>query len=109
MGILDLTLTFSNDKEALLRLSLALDTDRSPEYQLGLDGIPRFNPGRFGIPAVGKGIWESEDRFTLDIDEIGNINKIHLTLTFEDDVVKGRISERTGLGSAVLKGKLVKD
>ncbi|NIM49182.1 MAG: serine hydrolase [Gemmatimonadales bacterium] len=103
-GILELTLTFAGVSGASLKLALALDSDRDPEYRIGLDGVPRLAEGRFGIPAASVGAWESEDVFLANIDEIGNINKFRIAAAFEGSRVTLRINEQTGLGSVTVRG-----
>jgi hypothetical protein len=97
-----------DEKEAKVRLNLALDTDRSPEFHLGLDGVPRMNPGRFGIPATGTARWESENTFIIHINEIGNINRLDITLVFEDDTAMMNLSEKGGLGGFTAQARLKK-
>jgi CubicO group peptidase (beta-lactamase class C family) len=105
-GILAFQLTFVNEKEAKIRLNLALDTDRFPEFHLGLDGIPRMKPGRFGIPAAGTATWESENTFIIHINEIGNINRLDITLVFEEDTATMSLSEKGGLGEFTANARL---
>ncbi|UCE20926.1 MAG: serine hydrolase [Candidatus Aminicenantes bacterium] len=105
-GILAFQMTFMNEKEAKVRLNLALDTDRSPEFHLGLDGIPRMSPGRFGIPAAGTAKWESENTFVIHINEIGNINRLDITLVFENDTATMSLSEKGGLGGFTAQARI---
>lgn len=105
-GILAFQLTFMNEKEAKVQLNLALDTDRFPEFHLGLDGVPRMNPGRFGIPASGTARWESENTFIIHINEIGNINHFDITLVFDDDTATMNLSEKGGFGAFTAQARL---
>jgi CubicO group peptidase (beta-lactamase class C family) len=105
-GLLGMTLTFVSQAEATLRLEMALDTDRNPEFKLGLDGLPRITPARYGLPATGKAKWTSEKDCVIDINELGNINRFRITITFEEDTVSGKVQEFTGLGSMTFKGKM---
>ncbi|MFB0519643.1 MAG: hypothetical protein ACETWC_10245 [Acidobacteriota bacterium] len=90
----------------MLKIDMVLDTDRSPEYKIGLDNVPRISPARFAIPAAGKGYWMSDDTFHIAINEIGNINRFRITLTFEGDMVSGKLEDFTGIGSANIIGRL---
>ena len=105
LAIRSMTLTFLDDREAVFKIETFFDTDRDPEYRLGLDGIPRRSPGRFGIPAEGKGRWTADGTFGFDIDEVGNINRYRGTLMFEGDGVTVALEESTGLGSFRVRGK----
>ena len=105
-GIFGLTLTFAEQNEAVLKIDMVLDTDRSPEYKIGLDNVPRISQARFGIPAAAKGYWMSDNTFHIDINEIGNTNRLRITLTFEGNMVTGKLEEFTGLGSVNIIGRL---
>ncbi len=106
-GLMSMTLTFFNQAEAALKLEMALDTDRNPEYKLGLDGLPRIAPVRFGLPAAATGKWKSEKTFVIDISELGNINRFRITIIFEEDALSGKVQEFTGLGTITIKGKQI--
>jgi hypothetical protein len=105
-GLRALTILSANPKEAVLKLGLTGDSDSSPAYTLGFDGAARIAPGRYGLPAAGKGAWANGKTLTAEIDEIGNINKFRIELTFEGDTVTGTIREATGLGGFPLRGKI---
>jgi hypothetical protein len=107
-GLLTMTLTFISQKEATFRLEMALDADQMPEYRLGLDGLLRITPARYGLPAAGKARWVSEETLVIDINELGNINRFRITVTFEGDAVSGKVREFTGLGTVTLEGKMRK-
>jgi len=104
----DFVLTFNDPEEAVLSLGLASGSaDRLKlEFRLGLDGLPRLTPGRFGLPAACRGTWTKPDAFVIEIDEVGNINRFSLELTFRDGRVSGTLAEKTGLGSIPLKGEM---
>lgn len=103
-----LTLTFKDRKEALLHLGLDLSVSDRPllEFLVGLDGVSRLAPGRFGLPVACRGAWKSPDTFVIEIDEIANINQFRLELTFGDGKLSGKFAETTGLGSIPIRGKL---
>lgn len=105
LAIRSMTLTLVDDREAVLSIESPFDTDRNPVYRLGLDGVPRRSPGRFGVPAEGKGRWTSEATFVFDLDEVGNISRYRGTLMFEGDDVTVALEEGTGLGSFRVRGK----
>lgn len=106
-GFASLALVFDRKVEGLLRMSLlTFDTHaREIEYRIGLDGMPRVAPGRFGLPAVAEGYWRGEDVFAIDLDEVGNINRWRFTLTFQGDRVAVEVAEGTGLPSATFEGE----
>ncbi|MEW6744422.1 MAG: serine hydrolase [Planctomycetota bacterium] len=104
--IQSLTLTFEHPGEGVLHLDMGLDTDRAPEYRIGLDGVRRIAPGRFNLPAAGIGSWTSDSTFVAEIDEVGNINQFRFTMTFEEDRVTTRLEEFTGLGGFTIRGRL---
>ena len=88
------SLTFPGGATAQLQLELAdrLDGPRP----VGLDGVPRVSPaGRFGLPVAVRGAWESDSTFILDYDEVGNINRRRLRLTFVDQGASVELSDRS--------------
>ncbi len=103
-----LTLTFKDKKEAVLHLDMAPGFADRPwlEFLVGLEGVPRLAPGRFGLTAASQGTWKSPESFVIDIDEVANINHYRLELTFEDGRLSGKLAEITGLGSTSISGKL---
>ena len=103
-----LALTFKDRKEAVLDLDMGPGfADRTRlEFFVGLDGVPRLAPGRFGLTAACQGAWKSPDTFVIEIDEVANINHFRLELTFEDGRLSGNLAETTGLGSIPIRGKL---
>jgi len=103
-GIGGLTILSASPKEAVLKLGLTGDPDASPEYKLGFDGVARITPGRYGLPAAGKGAWTNGRTLSAEIDEIGNINKFRIELTFEGNVLTGSSQEFTGLGKIPIRG-----
>jgi CubicO group peptidase (beta-lactamase class C family) len=107
-GVQSLTLTFKDQGEAVLNLALVPGVSDKPqlEFRLGLDGVPRLAPGRFDIPVACKGVWKTQDTFVVEIDEVGNINRFSLELTFWDGQVTGKIAEKTGLGSIPIQGEI---
>jgi CubicO group peptidase (beta-lactamase class C family) len=103
IGIKSLSLSFPGGAEALIRLKLRDRTD-GPR-PAGLDNVPRISPnGRFGLPVAVRGAWESDSIFTLDYDEVGNINSYRIRLTFSGRRVNAEITERTGLANARTSG-----
>lgn len=103
--ILSFILKIKNEKEAIFKMNLVLDSDRNPNYKIGLDDIYRISEGRFGIPAAAKGYWGSDDKFTFRLNEIGNINCFRIDLIFHNGSVRFNIYDKTGLGSANINGK----
>jgi len=78
---------------------------RTTSYTVGLDDVYRVSPGREGLPAAAKGYWKNDHECVIDLDEIGNINHWHVTLTFEGDRLTAILRERTGLGQIKLMGR----
>jgi CubicO group peptidase (beta-lactamase class C family) len=108
-GVLSLSLTIQ-EGQASFGWTLSIDTDENAKvvYQVGLDGVPRVAPGRFGLPAAAKGWWESEDTFVVLLDEIGNIYTWQVKLTFAGERVTVQMEEvGTGLGGASFGGRVL--
>lgn len=107
-GISGFRLCF-NKKSAEAAFELAEGRAPSPHrtirYAVGLDDVYRTSPGREGFPAAAKGYWKNDREFVIDLDEIGNINHWHITLTFEGDRLTATLRERTGLGQTKLMGR----
>jgi len=99
----DFSLTFEKQDEALLTLTAG---DETLALSVGLDGVFRTAPGRFGLPAALKGLWKKRDVFVFDFNEIGNINDWRATVRFEGDRVTIRMQERGGLADLILRGSL---
>jgi len=107
-GVLSLSLAF-REEVASFGWTLSIDTDENTTvvYEVGLDGVPRAAPGRFGLPAAAQGSWESEDTFVVLLDEIGNIYTWQIRLTFEGERVTVQMEEvGTGLGGASFGGRV---
>jgi len=77
-------------------------------FQLGFGGTFRYSEGRNGMAVAGKGTWTSPQSVSIEIDEIGNINKFLVELTFDETGATGFIEEKTGLGRAPLRGSFVR-
>ena len=106
LEVLGFTLTFIDEREAKIQLELALDSDRAPEYLLGLDGVSRISQGRFGIPASGTAVWDSDDTFKIHINEIGNINRFDFVIVFDKETAEFSLIEKTGLGEFSARARL---
>ncbi len=107
LDLRSLVLTFPGGAEA--RLELELSDRRDGPRPVGLDGVPRVSPnGRYGLPAAVRGAWENDSSFALDYDEVGNINRYRLRLTFSGSDVTVDFSERSGaLREASYHGRAV--
>lgn len=103
-----MTLIFKDRAEAVLRLSLEPGVSDSGqiEFLVGLEGVPRLSPGRYGFPVTCKGAWQSPDTFVIDIDEVANINHFRVELTFADGRLEGKLADTTGLGLVPIRGKV---
>ena len=93
--------------EFKINFSFDCDTDSPVEYDVGLDGKPRVSAGRFGLPAIASGRWDSENIFIIDLNEIGNINSFNIEIEFNGNQIHGTMKEtQTGLGSINISGSL---
>jgi hypothetical protein len=103
-----MTLIFKDKGEAVLRFTLepGVSDTTQLEFLVGLEGVPRLAPGRYGLPVACKGAWKSPDTFAVEIDEVANINHFRLELTFAAGRLEGKLAETTGLGSIAIRGKL---
>jgi len=95
--------------EAALTIRAPGFGSRDVVFKIGFDGIPRLSEGRNGLPAAAQGTWASPETIALEIDEIGNINKFSIRLTFDASGAAGFIQEGTGLGRAALRGAWISD
>ncbi len=59
--------------------------------------------------AAGKGAWTFPRTISLEIDEIGNINKFLVEMTFEESGMAGFIKEKSGLGRISIRGAFISD
>lgn len=100
-----LALTFDEEKgEALLRVGLP--ENQTLEFLLGLDNVSRFSPGDYGLPAAGKGSWESDNVFVAYVDEVANVNHYKVTHTFQDDQLTILLQDPTWYGDVEFGGRL---
>jgi hypothetical protein len=105
-GISAMTLSFQDRQAGTLAVVTSPDPDRNPVYAIGFQGEYVIGPGRYGLPAAGKGRWKSPDTLLIELDEIGTISKFVIELTFSADGFMGTMVERTGLGKISLRGKV---
>lgn len=109
LGLRALSLSFERPDEARFDWTWTLDVD-SPQvvtHRVGLDGVPRISPGRFGLPAAAVGEWTSPDTFVLTVDEIGNVYRWHITLCFAGEALSVELQEQAiRLGQASITGQL---
>ena len=98
LGLRSISLVLKEEHEAVLHVTADWTTagDAEVEWLIGLDGIQRIGPGRYGMPAAGKGGWNADNSFTANIDEIGNIFIWQATLRFENDRVTLTLIESSG-------------
>ncbi len=75
-------------------------------FAVGLDNVYRWSPGRFGIPVAVRGAWQTEETFTLEFNEVGNINDWRFTFTFRDDHVILTMHETTLLLDLQVEGQV---
>jgi CubicO group peptidase (beta-lactamase class C family) len=110
LGLGDLKLDFGAAGEAALTIRQPLAFGNGETfYKLGFDGSFRLSKGRAGLTAAGKGMWTSPRTISLEIDEIGNINKFLVEMTFEESGMAGFIQEKTGLGRIPIRGTFLSD
>ncbi len=82
--ITNLGIEILGEDEALFRLHLS--SSRGTEWMVvGLDNVFRISSGRLGLPTALKGGWESDNVFIIYWDEIGNINRYQIKMTFRGD------------------------
>lgn len=74
------------------------------EVRVGLDGVPRFSPGRFGELVAATAHWEG-DTLVVNMDELANINRWTWRLTFDESGVSMEVTERTDLPRLSAQGK----
>jgi CubicO group peptidase (beta-lactamase class C family) len=104
LGLDAMTLSFSRAAQAIVRLEFA--DGRAEERPVGLDGVPRVSPdGRWGLPVAVSGEWNGDSTFTLEYDEVSNINCFQFQMTFADRQMSVRVRERTGLLEARFRGR----
>jgi CubicO group peptidase (beta-lactamase class C family) len=99
-------LEFATPDEA--RLELEFNPQRRFDTLLlpvGLDGVPRFGPGRYQEPAAALGTWTGPNTFRIDLDELANINHWTIELTFTGDELELSMHDRTGLPPVKVKGR----
>ncbi len=82
LGVTELVLTFPTENTALVAITWS---DLTCSWEIGLDGIARIAPGRYGLPAASKGGWKNEHTFAFEVDEIGNNFKWQFEALFNYD------------------------
>jgi len=84
LGLTHVSLTFQDEKEALLQLSFG--EPYQFEILIGLDNVFRFSlgyPRNPGITAAARGAWELDNSFVVEYDTIGNIDRWEWKARFE--------------------------
>ncbi len=77
------------------------------ELTLGLDNVFRITPrARFGLPAALKGFWQKNNVFTLYWDEIANINRWQINITFQNNRVTVQMQEPSWHSRVIISGRL---
>jgi hypothetical protein len=100
IGLLSASFTFrEGEAEALLNLSL--DNGNQVEWLIGLDNVFRISPGLYGLPVAVMGVWESDNVFVIQTDEMGKMQEDQISITFEDGLMAIKIA------GATLTGRLV--
>jgi CubicO group peptidase (beta-lactamase class C family) len=94
VGVESLRLTFDGSPEADLEVTFAggLDPFAGP---VGLDGVFRTSPGKWGLPVGMRGAWTDPQTFSLERDEIANNGALLVTAHFEANHVSLEVRERT--------------
>jgi CubicO group peptidase (beta-lactamase class C family) len=106
LDIAAVTVTFYADSTAA-RLGLELEDGQKLDLPVGLDGIPLEGRGRYGLPAYTRGNWISDRDFEIGFDEVANINRWRIVVTFGGETIVLDASA-TGVGDFRLKGSMVK-
>jgi len=109
LGLRSISLLVKEEDEAALHVTAdgIIAGDAEFEWLIGLDGIQRIAPGRYGMPAAGKGGWDAHNSFTAEIDEIGNNMIWQATLRFDNDQVTVTLVESSGLyPESIIQGEL---
>ena len=109
LGLQSISLVLKEEDEAVLHITAdeIMGGDAEFEWLIGLDGIQRIAPGRYGMPAAGKGKWDADNSFTMEIDEIGNNLIWQATLRFENNQVTLTLIESSGLHlQSIIQGEL---
>ena len=105
LDLATLTLQFDKPSEATVRFQRLGQELRCP---VGLDGVERFSTDTLvELPFACKGRWLNANTFLLELDRVAGISLYRFKLTFaeEGNIVSIALSERTGLGEEMIKGK----
>lgn len=86
IGLASITLAFP-EGEGQATLGLGLPDGSQVQWALGLDGVPRVNPGLRGFPMAALGFWASDDSFVLDLDYYSLRDADRLRAMFSGDAV----------------------
>ena len=107
LGWRSVTLAFAGGGTASVSVEFA---DRVETRPVGLNGVPSLSPrGRFGLPVAVHGRWNTPTAFTLDYDEVGNVNAFICEFAFEDDdTVSIGLKERSGELDVKIGGRHMK-
>jgi len=109
LGLRSISLVSKEEDEAVLHITAdgIIAGDAEFEWLIGLDGVQRIAPGRFDMLAAGKGGWDADNSFTMEIDEIGNNLIWQATLRFENNQVTLTLIESSGLHlQSIIQGEL---
>jgi hypothetical protein len=106
LGIRSLRLDFSDSARAVLRLSIA---DGELVQPVGLDGLYRTTrEERSGALAAGRGEWNDDGSFGLELNRLARINLYRLAMTFRGDQLELQVREATEAGNLTLRGRAIR-
>ncbi|MBF0207079.1 MAG: serine hydrolase, partial [Oligoflexia bacterium] len=103
----------TDSKESESNVQLTLNDGSTLSQLIGMDGVPLFsNTGKFNSPVALSGVWQTNDTFLLELDEISGINFFKFLFHFEGkpvgSKVRVQVKERTGVvgDDLVINGKM---
>jgi CubicO group peptidase (beta-lactamase class C family) len=100
-----LQLVFNDSAEANMELDFS-DNQPPRKGTIGLDGVYRFSPGRNQLPAALRGVWQDDQTFIFEYDEVANRNAYSFVMHFDGDQVTLEVKERAHANGVKMKGML---
>ncbi|MEZ4867049.1 MAG: serine hydrolase [Caldilineaceae bacterium] len=106
LGMAQVTLTFDAPTEATMQIAFG---EAQPEtWSIGLDGVYRLFPGKYGLPQGLRGAWADEQTFAVEYDNIANNDHLFLRFHFVGERVTVESQETAHELSVRFEGQLQK-
>lgn len=86
LDLATLRLDFAQPTEATMAITFN-DGQAPRTVDIGLDGVYRLSPGRYGLPSAQRGTWTDGTTFVLEYNELANIDSYTFQMRFSGHAI----------------------